>query len=362
MRAKTETANDSLSVTFVSDWLTARSVTKCTFNLAKALAGRGHTVRVICPGGEMEGAFRAAGIDLETRGAMSMPVFNVFTLRAAAASVRSAGSRIIHVQSREAAAFGIRLASACRLPCVVTMHRFESSKRLAASKGTRILAVSEALREFLVNESKVSKERIDVVPNGVDLSEYKTAGPFAKPGQVPVVGSLGGLEPVRGVEYFVKAARTVVDTNHPVEFLAVGAGSEEKRLRELVSMLDLKEHFTFVTESADYNRRIESMDIVVVCPIREGFGMVALEAMACGRPVIASAVGGIYSLVKDGETGLLVPPKDPDGIAERIISLLGDTEEAERLGRGARAAVEENFTMDIVAEKTEMIYRRTIEG
>ncbi len=309
----------------------------------------------------MERAFRENAIDLEIRRTMSMPVLNLFALRAAARSARGMGSQIIHVQSREASTFGMRLASLCRLPCIVTVHRFESSKRLAASKRTKILAVSQALREFLVNESRVSKERIDVVPNGVDLSEYEITKPLAGEEQVPVVGSFGRLEPVRGFEYFVKAARTVLDAGHRVEFLLVGAGSEEKRLRELVSMLNLREQFTFVTESADYSRRIESMNVVVVCPIKEGFGMVALEAMACGKPVIASAVGGIYSLVKDGETGLLVPPKDPDGIAERIISLLRDAEAAGRLGRGARAVVEENFTMDIVAEKTEAAYRKAIE-
>jgi D-inositol-3-phosphate glycosyltransferase len=103
------------------------------------------------------------------------------------------------------------------------------------------------------------------------------------------------------------------------------------------------------------------MDIVVACPVREGFGMVVLEAMGCGKPVIASAVGGIYNLVQDGETGLLVPPKDPDSIAERIITLLRDTEKAEQLGREARAAVEENFTMDMVAAHTEAVYRNLLE-
>jgi glycosyltransferase involved in cell wall biosynthesis len=224
-----------------------------------------------------------------------------------------------------------------------------------------VVAVSEALREFLVNESKVPKEKIDVVPNGLDLSAYKAAPPFARPDQVPVVGSFGRLEPVRGFEYFIKAAKIVVDAGHKVEFLIVGAGSDEGRLRDLVFRLDMSKCVTFHSEPCDYSRRIDSMDIVVVCPLREGFGMVALEAMGCGRPVIASAVGGMYSLIKDGETGLLVPPKDPDGIAERIITLLRDKEEAERLGLRARALVEEKFTMEIVADKTEAVYRKVLE-
>lgn len=358
--SETETA--PMSITFVSDWLTARSTTQCSLNLAKTLIKHGHTVRVICPGGEMKKAFLESGIELDIRRNMYIPVLNLLTLRSAARSLSGTKCRIIHAQSQEASVFGVGLASLCRLPSVVTVRRFDSSRRLSAPKRTRILAVSEALREFLVNESKIPKERIDVVPDGVDISEYKAVKPFSVPDQIPVIGSMGRFEPLRGFSYFIKAAKTVVEAGHRVEFLIIGTGSEEKKLRELISVLGLTEYFTFVAESVDYRKRIESMDIVVVCPIKEGFGMVALEAMACAKPVIASAVGGIYSIVKDGNTGILTPPRDSDGIAEKVISLLRNTDEAERLGENARAAVEEKFTMDIVAGKTEMVYRQAVEG
>jgi len=357
-----ETETTPMAITFVSDWLTARSTTQCSLNLAKTLTKRGHTVRVICPGGEMKEAFLESGIELDIRRNMYMPVLNLLTLRSAARSVSGTKCRIIHAQSQEASVFGVGLASLCRLPSVVTVRRFDVSRRLAAPKGTRILAVNEALREFLVNESKIPKERIDVVPSGVDISEYKAVSPFSVPDQIPVVGSLGRFEPFRGFPYFIKAAKTVVEAGHRVEFLMIGTGSEEKKLRELVSALGLTEYFTFVSESIDYKRGIESMDIAIVCPIKEGFGMMALEAMACAKPVIASAVGGIYSIMKDGDTGILTPPKDSDSIAEKVISLLHDTEEAKRLGENARTAVEEKFTMDIVAGKTEMVYKRAVEG
>jgi glycosyltransferase involved in cell wall biosynthesis len=351
-----------LRIVFVTDWLAARGSTTYSLMLARELMKRGHAVRVIYPGGEMEDLFRRNEIDLDVHWAMSTPFLSFLSLRTAAWSVRHYRADLVHVQCREAARFGCRLAGLCHLPSVLTVHTFDSPRRLRVPRRTRILAVSQALREFLVNESKVPKDKIDVVPNGLDLSCYRATKPFGKPDQVPVVGSFGRLEPVRGFEYFIKAAKIVVDAGHKVEFLIVGAGSDESRLRDLVSRLDMSRCITFRSEPSDYSRRIDSMDVVVVCPMKEGFGMVALEAMACGRPVIASAVGGIYSLVKDGETGLLVPPKDPDSIAERIIALLRDTDEAERLGLRARAMAEEKFTMEIVAGKTEAVYRKAMEA
>ncbi|MCH7910265.1 MAG: glycosyltransferase family 4 protein, partial [Candidatus Hydrogenedentes bacterium] len=223
-----------------------------------------------------------------------------------------------------------------------------------------MVAVSNALREFLVNETKVPKDRIDVVPNGIDPEDYCSDGVLTRSNQVPVIGSVGRLEPVRGFEFFIKAARTVMNAGHAAEFVIVGSGKDEKRLRGLVSAMGIRERFTFAAESADYRDRIRSMDVVVICPLQEGFGMTTLEAMACGKPIIASAVGGIYSMIKDGETGLLVSPKDPDDIAEKIISLLLDPDMARTLGDNARASAKEHFTMEVVAEKMEEIYRRTM--
>ncbi len=358
--ANEKSGNEPLSVTFVSGRLTCRSVTRQTLGLARTLIHRGHTVKTISPGGAMEEAFRDGGVDVELRKTMVLPVLNLFALRAAAKSVRAAGSKIIHVQSPEAAVFGSGLAALCGLPCVVTAHRFDSPKRIAALRNVHIVAVSDALREFLVNETKVPKDRIDVIPNGIDPEDYCSDGVLNRSDQVPVIGSVGRLEPIRGFEFFIKAARTVMNAGHAAEFVIVGSGRDEKRLREFVSAMGIGERFTFAVESADYRDRIRSMDVVVICPLKEGFGMTTLEAMACGKPVIASAVGGIYSMIKDGETGLLVPPKDPDDIAEKIMSLLLDPDRARQLGDNARASAKEHFTMEVVAEKMEEVYRRTM--
>jgi glycosyltransferase involved in cell wall biosynthesis len=292
----------------------------------------------------------------------TVPVANLFALAKAARLVKETRSDLIHAQTQEASVFGARLASVSRLPYVVSVHTFGAPRRLAVPHGAKVVAVSQALREYLVNEMGVPKEAISVVPNGVDAALYRIhPRPFSRADQIPVVGSIGRLEEVRGFESFIRAARMVVDAGCSVEFLIVGAGSDEIRLRNLVSVLGLGESMTFVTESSDYETRLLSLDVVVVCPVREGFGMVVLEAMACGRPVIASAVGGIYDIVKDGETGLLVQSRDARGTAEKIIALLRNPVEAERLGRNARAVVEEKFTVDEVVRQTEDVYSRAVE-
>ncbi|MCC6312564.1 MAG: glycosyltransferase, partial [Thermomicrobiales bacterium] len=97
------------------------------------------------------------------------------------------------------------------------------------------------------------------------------------------------------------------------------------------------------------------------------FGLTPLEAMACGRPVVGSDVGGISFTVRDGETGLLVPPRDPEALADRLALLLRDDARRERMGRAARARVLAHFTWDVVAERTAALYEslwtnRTVPG
>ena len=138
-----------LRVVFVSDWLAARGSTTYSLMLAKELERRGHAVRVICPGGEMEDLFRKREVDVDVHWAMSMPLLNILSLRSAAWSVRHYKADLIHIQCREASSFGIRLAGLCKLPSVITVHTFDSPRRLRVPARTRILAVSEALRQFL---------------------------------------------------------------------------------------------------------------------------------------------------------------------------------------------------------------------
>jgi len=103
-------------------------------------------------------------------------------------------------------------------------------------------------------------------------------------------------------------------------------------------------------------------DVAVTTPWYEPFGLTPLEGMACGRPVIGSAVGGITFTISDGKTGYLVPPRDPAALAERLHTLLADTAQRERMGHAARARVEREFTWPLVAQRTAVLYEALLAG
>jgi glycosyltransferase involved in cell wall biosynthesis len=183
--------------------------------------------------------------------------------------------------------------------------------------------------------------RIDVVPSGVDLACFGTDGPRAArtaPHRVLVVGR---LVPRKGVDDAIRAVARVPDT----ELLIAGGpdraafddDAEVRRLRRVIAELDVADRVRLVG-SVPHDQLaplIRSAEAVLCLPWYEPFGIVPLEAMACGVPVIATAVGGLLDTVVDGGTGVHVPPRDPDAAARALRSLLTDQAGRERLGRNA---------------------------
>src|SRR5690606_21945349 len=144
------------------------------------------------------------------------------------------------------------------------------------------------------------------------------------------------LEATKGLPFFLGAAARVVREYPDCEFLISGAGPEEHNLRRLARSLDLASHVTFVSNLYDFNMSIDAMDIFCLPSLQQGLGVTMLEAMARGRPVIATGVGGVHSIVTDGKTGIVVPPSDSVKLSEKILELLRDPEKARRIGEAGR--------------------------
>jgi phosphatidylinositol alpha 1,6-mannosyltransferase len=177
-----------------------------------------------------------------------------------------------------------------------------------------------------------------VIPNGVRIPDE--VGPSAEPPEVLYVGR---LSPEKNIDTLVEA---VGDLN----LVVAGDGP----LREQVpNALGAVPH-------AEVERLLERASVLVAPCEREGFGLAAAEAMAFGRPVVAAAGGGLLDLVTDGETGLLVPPRDTPAMRAAVERLLGDSELRERLGTAGRAFARERFGWDGVIDRTLEVYRRAL--
>ena len=154
------------------------------------------------------------------------------------------------------------------------------------------------------------------------------------------------LEPVKGVEFFVRAVADLLEDHPDVGFAVAGAGSQEQALRSLATMLGLQDRIAWLGNVSAVALLLSEMDIVVLPSLSEGLPMVALEAMALGRPIVATRVGGIPEIVVDGETGVLVPPGDHRSLAAAIGALLSDTERARTMGHAGQDRVQDAFTVD----------------
>lgn len=272
---------------------------------------------------------------------------------------------LIHVQQRNMLGLGRKLAYRLERPYVVSVHDYLAPRESLRFEWTwcrRIVAVSESVREELLASSGIPEQRVTVIHSGVETSTDVDDHDVLQPGQAPVVGTAGPLEVAKGLRYFLDAVPAVLKRHPDAEFLIAGAGPEERNLRQQVRDLGIVQHVTFVPASMDVSSSLAAMDLFVLPAIKQGLGTMMLEAMVRGRPVIATSAGGVYSVVTDGETGLLVPPRDSAALADRIHRLIADPLRARAIGRAARAAVQQQFPVERMVEQTATLYRDVLKS
>jgi D-inositol-3-phosphate glycosyltransferase len=234
--------------------------------------------------------------------------------------------------------------------------RLAEEARVIAS-AERLVAASVAERSYLVRHAGADPERVAVVPCGVD-TELFAPGDATSAREVlglsgdPLILYVGRLAPIKGLETLLDAIALLARRNCPVRLLVVGGeadeprGSHEAGLRARIASLGIGDLVSFVGPQRQESLRTHyvAADVTVLPSHYESFGMVALEAMACGSPVVASRVGGLTTTVRDGVTGFLVPEGDVSALAERLETLLADPDLRWRLGReGVRWAAQHRW-------------------
>jgi D-inositol-3-phosphate glycosyltransferase len=224
-------------------------------------------------------------------------------------------------------------------------HRIAAEERIVA-EADRVVAGSEIERAHLVEHYGARRERVAVVPCGVDTALFapgvaEEARTALGLGAGPMVLYVGRIAPIKGLETLLEAVAVLRAGGVPVRLIVVGgetdepADGHEAELRRLVARRGLGEAVSFVGAQPQERLRAYyvASDVTVLPSHYESFGMVALEAMACGTPVIASRVGGLPAVVLDGVTGFLVPDDDAPALAARMAAVLGDPDLRWRLGR-----------------------------
>ena len=235
---------------------------------------------------------------------------------------------------------------------------FALADRSVASLAHVHIAISRGLARYLADTEGFDEHSFDVVHYGItpdgDAAEY-VDGP-------PRLLCVGRLIPIKG---HIVLLRAFAEAKRRVPELALdiaGRGPLEPALRALAKELGVEDSVRFLGYVSPIREAVERSAIVVVPSMGEGFGMVALEAMERGRPVIAAAIGGLGELVEDGETGLLVPPGEAEPLAEAIIRLASDLELAGRMGAAGRRRALAQFLQERCTDRTEILYRASLDG
>jgi D-inositol-3-phosphate glycosyltransferase len=234
--------------------------------------------------------------------------------------------------------------------------RLDEEARIIAS-ADRLVAASVAERAYLVRHAGADPERIAVVPCGVDTDLFAPGDPEAARAALghtrdPLILYVGRLAPIKGLETLLDAIALLARRHRRARLVVVGGDADEPRdgheagLRARIAALGIGDRVTFAGPQPQETLRTHYVgaDVTVLPSHYESFGMVALEAMACGSPVVASRVGGLATTVRDGVTGFLVEEGDVDALAGRLETLLGDPDLRWRLGReGVRWAAQHRW-------------------
>lgn len=220
-----------------------------------------------------------------------------------------------------------------------------------------IITVSDAVKNVIFDRENALWCKLKTIHNGVDLEKFSKSCDAAAIKKSlgleldkPIVGILAALRPIKGHQFFIEAASMVLKEQPNTRFLIVGWYDEKsdyyKELKELINKLGITDKVIFTGGRSDTPEIISIMDISVFSSINEGFSNAVLESMAAGKPVIATDSGGTSEAVIDGVTGILVPPRNPETLANAMLKLLEGKNLAEAMGKAARKRVAELFSLD----------------
>lgn len=257
---------------------------------------------------------------------------------------------------------------------VYTEHNLPSRYRLLTRQlnaatyaaNDAVIAVSQEVAGRVARYGRRGRPRLVTIPNAIDADELAAQAAtretvcreFGFPPDARVVVHVANLVPKKGHRYLLAAARRVLDREPRARFLLVGLGPLARRLTAESRRLGLNGQVVFAGFRPDAVALMGGADLVVLPSVHEGLPLTLLEAMALGRPVVASRVGGVPEVVTSGETGVLVEPMDVDALAAQILALLGDPALRERLGEGARRQVRRRYGMAQMVAAVEDVYRQ----
>ncbi|MEI7792290.1 MAG: glycosyltransferase family 4 protein [Candidatus Berkelbacteria bacterium] len=337
---------------------------------------------LICPAGYLSKTAKALR-DVEVYNISMHSKFDLISflqLRETIAKIQSEGNpfgpMIVHAHGQRA---GLFTAFAARkyVRKIYTEHNFDDTYQLknpinnfiqkqilraVCRRYDLIIAVSEAVKKYLVGHRFAENDEVVVMPNGIDLTHWldlKKKHKIETVNRHPVIGTVGSLVVPKGQKYLIQAFAQFTKKYPLARLEIVGDGPEKTSLQELATGMLLNKNVSFLGVQKDVAPIISKWDMFVLPSVSETFGIVILEAMALGLPVVATKVGGVPDIIDNGKNGILVESKDSIALCKAMEKILDHPALAAELKRGGEKRIAD-FDITKIVEKIENIYLRLI--
>ncbi|MCU0651553.1 MAG: glycosyltransferase family 4 protein [Candidatus Omnitrophica bacterium] len=364
-----------MNILLLSNHLNVGGISSYILTLAKGLQNKGHKVYVASGAGELLVRLKDEGIihipvPLKTKAEISPNVLiSFFKLLP---EMKKKNIDIIHANTRVTQVLSCFLSRYSGAPFISTCHGFFKKRlfrKILSCWGERVIAISEQVKEHLVNDFGVQKNRIRLVHNGIDLTKFSpqlSAFSFQQKKDFalsdgPVIGIVARLSDVKGHIYLIQAMKMVLEKIPSAQLVIVGEGKIKDSLVKLSRELCIEKSMKFIPNVMDTRGILSVIDLFVLPSLKEGLGLSLMEAMSMGKAVVGSNIGGIKSLIQHRVNGLLVEPANPEQLALAIIELLQDAAKRELFGQRALEFIAGNFSQSDMISKTEEVYQECVK-
>jgi glycosyltransferase involved in cell wall biosynthesis len=295
--------------------------------------------------------------------------WDLLRMRRLAALLGSGRFDIVHAHKFGSNVWGTLFGRACRVPVVIAHEHTWSYEgrplrkwidgRIVGRLATRFIAVSDADAARMVEDEKVASEKVVVMPTGYVARplapDTDLRSELGLTSETPLVGTAVVFRPQKALEVLLEAHARLLRTMPDVHLAIAGDGPIRAEIESRARELSLDGRVHFLGHRDDVDAILRSLDVAALSSDFEGSPLFVLECMANGTPIVATAVGGIPQMIFDGETGVLVPPRDPEALAGAIGHLLVDPERRAKLAAAAANRLSD-FRIDVVARRFADLY------
>jgi len=367
-----------MKVLLLATHLNIGGVAVYTINLAKGLKKKDIFVSVASSGGELVKRLEKSGIPHLTLGIRTKCEFNpklILAFFKLLMFIKKNNIDIIHAQTRVTQVLAYFCSRFSGASYVSTCHGFfkktRIARRLFSAWGSHVIAISDVVVEHLVKDLSVKRDDVSLIYNGVDNEAFSQALDKDEKGilksnlgldKSPVIGSISRLSPVKGLKYLLLAMKDILCEMPEARLLLVGEGPSKEYLMGLARKLGIENNVFFALNTTQTQRFLSIIDVFIFYSLEEGLGLSLLEALASGKSCVASNVGGVSSIIEDGVTGILVPPKDTHALKDAIIRVLKDKRLSASLAKKGNAMVKEKFSLDKMVKGVIDVYKKSSQN